>query len=297
MPSTRVSQQPWTSHFGVTIEPPEGSPTLEALSDASVRELYRERGAVLFRGFRGGLQEHAIDFASRFLSECVSNGSRERSDVRAANKVQTVNRGDAMIPPHAEMAYGPLRPDILFFYCVKASDPPMSATLACDGVQVWAQMPAELKRLFTEKKLRYRFRRSTMLGEQCREHLDRVHADTRVTLFEAHDDGSVDLDFVVSAAEPVRHGWALAFANSVIVERETVAFEDGTPVTDSTRRELFALTARLSHHVVWRTGDLLMVDNSRVMHGRRGSRGSVERQIAIRMGWERDSPSGHHWRE
>jgi alpha-ketoglutarate-dependent taurine dioxygenase len=288
-----VTHELWAPAFGSTIAAADRAHIVRTLSDDAVWELYRDRGAVLFRGFQGGLQEHVIDFASRFLSACVSNGSDERRDLLAAGQVQSVNRGDAMIPPHAEMAYGPLRPDVLFFYCVKRSDPPMSATLACDGHEVWERLPCDLRRLFSEKKLRYRFRRSMMLGEQCRDHMARIGTDPRVRLFRIHDDGSADLDFVVSAAEPSRHGGAPAFANSAIVEKQTVSFEDGTPLDETTRRALFTLTSRLSYQIVWQTGDLLMLDNSRVMHGRRGGRAGTQRQIAIRMGWECDRAAGH----
>ena len=60
-----------------------------------------------------------------------------------------------MIPPHAEMAYTPFRPDMLWFYC----ETPASQggeTLLCDGLDLWSRLRPATKDLFLSQKLTYR---------------------------------------------------------------------------------------------------------------------------------------------
>jgi hypothetical protein len=61
----------------------------------------------------------------------------------------------------------------------------------------------------------------------------------------------------------------------------TVRMEDGAPVPGPVIKELMALNQRLAVAVAWGAGDLLMVDNTRILHGRTAFRG--ERDVYVRM--------------
>jgi hypothetical protein len=188
------------------------------------------------------------------------------------------------------MGYSPIRPDTLFFYCAVPPARGSGETLICDGVEVWRQMEPATRRAFEESSIRYRFRRTRMHAGQLEGHDDRIAGDPRVQLFARYEDGTVDLDFVVPAVQPGRHCADLAFANSVIVESASAGFEDGRALSQALRFELFILTTRLSGRVEWQAGDILMLDNSRVMHGRNRIRPDDRRSIAVRMGWSRFEP-------
>jgi alpha-ketoglutarate-dependent taurine dioxygenase len=274
--------------FGIILE--NSSPGLEptAISPSIVGEHYRKSAAVLLRGFQGDINVFA-EFTSRFIIDCVVNGNDTRDDVVPERHIQTVNTGSSAIPLHSEMAYGPFRPDTLFFYCIAPPRGPGGETLLCDGVEVWSKMGWETRKLFERQCIRYRFRRSRLLGAQSRGREAILYGDARVRHFELHQDGSADLEFLAPAAERAKHLDCAAFANSVIVEDESASFEDGSPITRDLRLELFELTVTRSHKVAWEKGDILMVDNSRMMHGRTRISPDDERRIVIRMGRERNS--------
>lgn len=281
-----MTTHPWlTPAFGVLLAVTRPNSSLDELSIADVQAHCRSSGAVLVRGF-----EHDVGafdrLTSHLLAECVVNGNTTRADVATANGIQTVNSGTDAIALHAEMAYSPVRPDVLCFYCVRPPQQRGGETMLCDGVELLTRMPPHLRRRFETTRVVYRFERSRMLAVQCRGHEATVKRDHRVRLFRQHEDGTVDVEFVVEAIEKTRYGGALAFANSVIVEANSAAYEDGAEITPAVRRELFALAAASSHKVMWQAGDVLVVDNSRVMHGRRRIAAGDHRQILLKMGWE-----------
>jgi alpha-ketoglutarate-dependent taurine dioxygenase len=274
-----------TASFGAIIENSDPGAGLTALTDSAVREYYVKFGAVLFRGFQTDVNGFA-DFTSNVIADCVVNGNDARDDVMPDRNIQTVNTGFDPIPPHAEMAYGPFRPDTLFFYCIAPPRKRGGETLLCDGIEVWLKMESETRRRFERQRIKYSFYKSRLLGAQCKGREAVLYGDERVTRFERHPDGSVDLEFVAPAAQRAKHSDPLAFANSVIVEDKSAGFEDGAPITRDLRLELFALTVTLSYKLAWQAGDVLMVDNSRVMHGRTRIGPEDERRIVVRMGRE-----------
>jgi hypothetical protein len=92
--------------------------------------------------------------------------------------------------------------------------------------------------------------------------------------------------FVVPAVQRPRYCNQDAFANSIIVEDQSAFFEDDSPISTDLRLDLFELTVSLSYRVAWEQGDILMIDNSRVMHGRTKIRPDHDRRIVVRMGQE-----------
>lgn len=276
---------PLTTGFGAIVGAGDSNHGLDGVPAADVRRLYARHGVVLLRGF--GADTRQFDrFACHFIDECVVNGNAARADVAPDRGIQTVNSGNSAIALHAEMAYGPFRPDVLCFHCMQPPAPKSGETLLCDGIELWRRLPSHLHDLFAQASIRYSMRRNRMIALQARGQAARLARDPRVRLFALHDDGTADLDFVTPAVEPVRCGAGRAFANSVIVEAESASFEGGGAIDAAVRQELFVVSNALAHRLAWESGDVLIVDNSRIMHGRRKIVANDGRKIALKMGWE-----------
>src|SRR3954451_22802058 len=109
-----------TPAFGAIVEGDGSDPLLEVPTEDVIR-LFRNSGAVLLRGFH--LSGDAFErFTERFGTDFLINGNTTRETVSEDGKTQTVNPGSGLIPPHAEMAYSPFRPDILWFHCVQPAE-------------------------------------------------------------------------------------------------------------------------------------------------------------------------------
>jgi hypothetical protein len=82
---------------------------------------------------------------------------------------------------------------------------------------------------------------------------------------------SLSIEYVCSAVVKSKYGHQDAFANSLInlyaSTGENVKFADGSLIPEPVISEIKEVTARLTEAVQWQSGDLVMVDNSRFMHG------------------------------
>ena len=50
---------------------------------------------------------------------------------------------------------------------------------------------------------------------------------------------------------------------------KAISFEDGSEITDDIVSGINKIAERLITEISWQKGDILMVDNTRIMHGRR----------------------------
>lgn len=283
--SVSLSDRPWGRMLRAT-----GTANLLDLAVEPVAEALKEFGALLFRGFEAGPGGFA-EFADRFSDTTLDrlHGGQNRREVAGDDKTSTVNLGQQLIGPHAELAYSPRRPDLLWFHCARPSASHGETTLF-DGIEVLANLPDDLREAFGAQDLRYSFAGAgpdlwpLFTGEAA----DR----SRTAGLLAGQDGvthalagqdTIDIAYAVSAARPSRYQGVPAFANSLIPTAErTVTFEDGTPIPPSIRLSVLRTCNRLMTPIEWQAGDVAMIDNSRMMHGRLPFE-DTSREIHVRM--------------
>jgi alpha-ketoglutarate-dependent taurine dioxygenase len=64
--------------------------------------------------------------------------------------------------------------------------------------------------------------------------------------------------------------------------QNTVFFDDDSEITDDIVAELNEVAERITTEISWQTGDILMVDNTRIRHGRRAF-SDTQRDIYVRL--------------
>jgi len=103
--------------------------------------------------------------------------------------------------------------------------------------------------------------------------------------------GSISTEYECSAFTRPLYTDRLAFVNNilpVIVQEENgnthslVRFADGSKIANDVITEIREVTDKLTLPVAWEAGDLIMVDNSRLMHGRYAFN-DTRREINVRM--------------
>ncbi|WP_242044428.1 TauD/TfdA family dioxygenase [Anabaena azotica] len=252
------------------------SQTILQLPVQKTLDYFKSSGILLFRGF-GVDYEQMKAFAEKFSSRFVLDKDRPIVDPR--NKYVTlVDPGMHYVSPHCENANSPFRPDVIWFCCgVPAAQG--GETLYWDGVRVWQELDEELRQLFITQKIKFSqkfpaadWKRFLGVGATL--------ADVKRTLngilglsYEINQDQSISLEYVCSAVVKTKYGHQDAFANSLIAEyknpRGVVTFEDGSPIPSTVINTIQQLMNNLTEVIPWQSGDLVMIDNSRFLHGRR----------------------------
>lgn len=276
----------------VTAHPGEG---MEALERAQVVALYKQHGALLFRGFPFDL-ERFRRFTSAYCAGSVFNESPDRLLLDEENNIQSVNGGVDAFPLHPELSREPWKPDVCFFLCLS---PPREAgeTTVCDGVELVRRLPAEVREGLARRRLLYVQNAS---GETLRYWLgtDRPTAAQLAApppncpyRFVVTGDGRVMRAFTRPALHRPMFSSDLAFGNFLLFSRYYLdrpnfpVFETGASVPAEWVEAVKAVSDAITAPVPWQAGDLLMLDNTRFMHGRRAIVDAQDRLIASYFGY------------
>ncbi len=272
---------------------------LVSAKKAEINEALESAGAVLFRGFDVP-DAQAFDAAIEAYGEpgftyeeSLSNAVR----VNVTPRVFTANEA----PPateiflHHEMAQTPLYPSKLLFFC-EISAEEGGATPLCRSDWLWERLEVshpELAERFAALGVRYI---NTMPGTddagsgQGRSWLSTLGITTReeaeARLAELgydhqwQDDDSLRATTPVLPAKRDLGGGRASFFNQLIAAfcgwkdsrndgSRALTFGDGTPVTAEHMGPVIALAEELTYDHMWQAGDVVLVDNFAVMHGRR----------------------------
>lgn len=258
-----------------------------------------ESGAVLFRGFDVP-DAQAFDAAviaynepTFPYAESLSNAVR----VNVTERVFTANEAppETSIYLHHEMAQTPVYPSKLFFYCeiapggggatplcrsdilldkLESADPDLVGDFAAKGVRYTNVMPGD----DDAGSGQGRSWRSTLSAE------DRDAAEARLRAlgydWEWRDDDSLRATTPVLDAVRTLPDGRRTFFNQLIAAfrgwsdsrndpSKAITFGDGTPVTAAQMADAIALSDALTYDLDWQAGDVALVDNFLVMHGRR----------------------------
>ncbi|MBD1806832.1 TauD/TfdA family dioxygenase [Microcoleus sp. FACHB-SPT15] len=273
----------------------ENHTDLLTLSVQEVLNLFEPSGVLLFRRF-GVTPTQMRAFSEKFSSRFVLEPARRIVDSSGNGFVQLVDEGMDYVPPHCEHASSPFRPDVVWFCCgVPAAQ--NGETLFWDGVRAWEELSEEVRQLFLSKKIKFKhhfpaiawkifFGSDTTIAD-----VERALNDLDGVNYLIKDDHSIYMEYTCSAVVKTKFSNQYAFANSILYNHrnKTVFFEDGLPFPDEVIEEIQTVMNRLMEVIRWQSGDLVMIDNSRFLHGRTAF-DDTKRQVFSALSYLNGSP-------
>ncbi len=211
---------------------------------------------------------------------------------------QGVSGGEAAIGLHAERAYLPGRPSLLFFCCLT---PPTSggATTLCDGAAVVEALSPESARRLDDMTLVWHTPQNPAMWQRLWNTTDPDEAGRAIDrMLERYGEQDVarhwfegdvlHIDYRVPCLTTGAIGGRRSFANYLLLAEDepsgpAATQADGHPVPADLMGYVRETADALTLDIDWQRGDLVVIDNTRCMHGRRAFSGG-ERRILVRMG-------------
>jgi alpha-ketoglutarate-dependent taurine dioxygenase len=196
---------------------------------------------------------------------------------------------------HSDRSYTNSRPPVMWFYCAV---PPRKGgqTIVCDGVGILDGLSERSRKLFEEQNIKY-IRRypdgEWQLWAQTKDP-DSVqdYCDSMGLALKWDDKNGVITEYTCPAVVDTKWGGHRGFVNSMLLvlwqeeelgmKRSLVRLEDDSRIPDETIKDIRKVSDALTREISWRPGDITMIDNTRVMHGRRAF-SDPQRQIYVRM--------------
>jgi alpha-ketoglutarate-dependent taurine dioxygenase len=303
------------------VEPAAGPIDLKAWASGAheqIDELLLEHGGVLFRGFELGGVEAFQDFIQSLSQEVLDYVYRStpRSEVSGKIYTSTEYPADQEIPMHNEMSYTRSWPRKIWFYSVVAAEGGGETPIA-DSRKVYAALDPELRQRFADLGVMYVRNYGTGVDLSWQEVFqteDRaeVEAFCRRSDMEFEWLGGDRLrtrQVCQAVAKHPRTGDDLWFnqahlfhASSLPSEAREFLLEelgpenlprntfygDGSPIADETLDQVRHAFEKVRVVFPWQEGDVLMLDNMMVAHGRMPFSGSRRVVVGMAEPWSND---------
>jgi alpha-ketoglutarate-dependent taurine dioxygenase len=278
---------------------------LSAISRADKIALLEKHGAVVFTGFRvdeASFRAAAEELGTRFYNMALD--PRIREVITPDGVVAGVLKGMSALPLHMERGYSPLKPELVMFHVIQPS-PSGGQSLLCHGDRVLEALTRETRDRFRTHRIRYHH---TWEPEAWRSRYGATQDEVIRTLGARPDVPEVRFDgdllhytYVAFAVARSRLGGSEAFVNNLegmwelmhgpretrrAVHEHTMVFENGDPITQELIDEIHAAVTGVTEERALAACDVILIDNYRVMHGRRAFAGArVMHTIMADAGW------------
>lgn len=268
-------------------------------------------GAILFRGFDGDSATRFEQFTRAISPQLIDYSERAapRKEVGSRIYTSTEYPSDQCIPMHHEMSYSHNWPTKIWFYCEQPAQQRGGTPIASDRV-VFKLIAPEIKERFIQKKVMYvrNYGEGVDLSWQeafqtedraaveayCRKvHTEfewrggnrlrtrqvrqavATHPQTGETVWFNHAHM-----FHISNVEPaVRNSLLSEFKEDELPRN--AFYGDGTPIESSVLEEVREVYRQAAVTFTWQQGDIMMLDNFLVSHGRESFVGP--RRILVAM--------------
>jgi alpha-ketoglutarate-dependent taurine dioxygenase len=274
---------------------------------SQVKQTLNASGWALLRGFNASLPKFS-ELLKQFCGELTFDPAREFADKSS----QKVDAGKDPVGLHIENGNTPFPPNLVAFYSAKSAKQG-SQTTVCDGAELFHNMSAELQQAWQQTVTVSR----RLPSHLWRQYVVNQHPDvscvTKVTekhladfiAINKHQRGTINaddsLDYELDIQpclllkslvnEAANHTEQFAFANAILgpsynYEKPNYNFPNGELLSEKLITETTELAEKYTHEIQWQDGDIAIIDNRRVLHGRRAIIGDLtDRELFIGMGY------------
>lgn len=263
------------------------------LEEGLVWDALDAHGAVLFRGFDIDA-DGFYAFASRFSRGFLVSPFGDRKPASDKNELQTVTTGQAGLSLHFEYGNSPVRPDLLWFYCRQApGEGAGGETLVADGAAIFDRLQPATRDTLRTRRVKYRnfvppeafeaiLSKNKVIGAMIGpDVVGTLSASRRFTLIE-QTDRRVAFEFVAPCVRPAGDADRMIVCQNMFTDAymkpaderaegsfsTVVTWEDGSEIEPEVLGDLKGVTRSLTRGIRWRTGDFVLIDNNRMLHGR-----------------------------
>jgi alpha-ketoglutarate-dependent taurine dioxygenase len=270
-----------------------------------------KHGAILFRGFKVKVEAELEQLIRTISSDPVEYTYRSTPRSRVSGNIYTSTEypADQPIPLHNEMAYTTSWPLKIWFLCLKAAEQQGETPIA-DSREVYRRISPRVRDRFAQKQVMYVRNYGAGIDlpwQDVFQTADHVTVETYCRQnkidFEWKADDGLRTRQVCQAAAPHPRTDELVWFNQAhlfhasslkpeIYESLVATFKeedyprntyygDGAPIEPEALAEIRAAYAQAAIIFPWQEGDVMMLDNMLVAHGRQPYRGS--RKIVVGM--------------
>lgn len=274
-----------------------------------------DKGAVLFRGFHIDDDETFRKVSAAISANLMPyvDGNSPRTNLGEGLYTSTEFPADQFISLHSELSYSDKWPGRMLFGCITAAEEGGETPL-CDNKILLDHLPAEIVDAFMEKQLCYIRNLHSGFGlgpswqktfetedkatveEFCRGTNNQINwnEDGSLTIKQyrpsvrSHSANNISYWFnqadqfhPSNFTDDIRMAFEALYGDDISKLPQYVTYGDGTEIPSAYFETIRNTVKELMVPVAWQVGDVVYLDNMRVMHGRMPYKGS--RKVLLSM--------------
>jgi len=277
--------QPLYEEVGTLVTAHDPSQKITDLETLAVIDLFEKTGMILFRGF--DISPQTLPAVTDTYTESYAVDAARRAKRFDQKIIRDVDVGAHAVLLHSEASFTPAWPELIWFLCMVPAQRD-GATTVCDGVKAWQNLSERARNFFLLNPIRYELQvplGQTKPGRGKRPWLFNTLGAGDATI--DWDTGMIHLTQVRPAVTEGRTKNTLCFANHLIIHMDSEnqlmkrTLLDGSNIPQDIMEEIHAVTESCTHEIAWQPRDLAMIDNKRLMHGRRAYKAGDKRDIVV----------------
>ena len=268
---------------------------IENLKYQSVVNDFEEYGLIIFRDFNNDPKK--ITSVTDLYTQSYANDAPRREKSAGEKNFNTVDVGfgdgdhEIEMPLHSEASYSPSWPEIVWFYC-RLAPKKSGQTTVCDGRSIYKNLSQKTKNFFLSNQIVYKLKIPYERKKNNQSDIEEI----KLKPWYIENPGVTDcfIDFKNKeihlkqkryAVVETRKSNKVSFSNhlQIILDRDPQvlgwSLEDGSKIPDDIMSEVKKVSDRLTININWNDNELCMIDNKRMMHGRRAILENEKRDI------------------
>ena len=248
------------------------------ISDINIEEIkffFEKYGIIVFRGF--DFEPKKLTFFTDIFTETYAADALRRSSRFGKKNIGNVDYGYDQIDLHSEASFAPAWPEIIWFYCVVPTAGKGGTTTLCDGTVLWQKLSLEAKTFFLSNPIIYKLKIPVVDKKPGKGKKPWLLNNPGVSdCFLDWDTGLLNLALSRYAVHESRYSNRLCFSNHLLID---LVSEDqlisrtllnNKKIPSKIFSEIKTKSDNFTYDFSWEKNDLMMIDNKRFMHGRRG---------------------------
>ena len=273
---------------GCVIEP-NGNKGLADIDRNEIIKIFENKGIILFKNFNID-KDRIVKFTDLFTLQYANDANRR--EIRFENpKLHNVDPGKMEMPLHSEASYSPSWPEIVWFYC-RLAPKKSGQTTVCDGRSIYKNLSQKTKNFFLSNQIVYNLKIPYEKNKNNKNESEEI----KLKPWYIENPGIADcfIDFKNKeihlkqkryAVVETRKANKVSFSNhlQIILDRDPQVLgwnlEDGSKIPDDIMSEVKEVSNKLIININWNDNELCMIDNKRMMHGRRAILENEKRDI------------------
>lgn len=235
------------------------------ISKSKIIDIYKKNGVVIFKNFNFNLNNF-----KKFTQIFTNIYARDANRRKKLKDLNYVDSGNLEMSLHSEASFSPSWPQIVWFYG-KLPTKKFGETTLCCGNDLWKELDFKTKDYLQKNLLKFKLKIPIDKKLKSKKRWDLNEVGVSNCFIDQN--GFINFDYINFAINKSKFDNKIYLASHILYKKgdETiisVRLSNGKKIPNKIIQKIKIKAKKITYYHKWDKGDLIMIDNKKIMHGR-----------------------------